>query len=172
MLLSESRRASRTTPGGALVLLADQDRSRWDPALVSEGQELVRRCLRIDRPGPYQLQAAINAVHSDARSIEETDWGQVLELYDQLLALAPTPVAALNRAVALAELDGPAPALAVVDELPLDGYGVFHAVRADLLRRLGRDAEAAAEYEAAMAATENIAERDWLEHQRAALSHG
>jgi RNA polymerase sigma-70 factor, ECF subfamily len=169
MLLSESRRAARTTPGGALVLLADQDRSRWDRALVSEGQELVRRCLRVDRPGPYQIQAAINAVHSDARSAAETDWAQVLELYDQLLAVAPTPVAALNRAVALAELEGPEPALAVVDELSLDGYGVFHAVRADLLRRLGRDAEAAAEYDAALALTENLAERDWLERRRASL---
>ena len=170
MLLSESRRAARTTPGGALVLLADQDRSRWDPALVSEGQELVRRCLRIDRPGPYQLQAAINAIHSDAPSIAETDWAQVLQLYDQLLELAPTPIVALNRAVALAELEGPEPALALVDGLPLEGYGVFHAVRADLLRRLGREHEAAREYEAALAATENLAERDWLEQRRASLS--
>jgi RNA polymerase sigma-70 factor (ECF subfamily) len=169
MLLSESRRAARTTTGGELVLLADQDRGRWDPALVSEGQELVRRCLRRDRPGPYQIQAAINAVHSDAPSAAETDWAQILQLYDQLTALAPTPVAALNRAVALAEVEGPEPALAVVDELPLDGYGVFHAVRADLLRRLGRDAEAAAEYEAAHSLTENLAERDWLERRRGAL---
>jgi RNA polymerase sigma-70 factor (ECF subfamily) len=136
---------------------------------VSEGQELVRRCLRRDRPGPYQIQAAINAVHSDARSAAETDWAQILQLYDQLLAVAPTPVAALNRAVALAEVEGPEPALAVVDELPLDGYEVLHAVRADLLRRLGRDAEAAAEYEAALALTENLAERDWLERRSAAL---
>jgi RNA polymerase sigma-70 factor (ECF subfamily) len=169
MLLSESRRAARTTPGGALVLLADQDRGRWDPGLVSEGQELMRRCLRIDRPGPYQIQAAINAVHSDARSSAETDWTQVLQLYDQLLELAPTPIVALNRAVALAELEGPEPALAVVDELPLEGYGVFHAVRADLLRRLGREREASREYEAALAATDNLAERDWLERRRAAL---
>jgi RNA polymerase sigma-70 factor, ECF subfamily len=169
MLLSESRRAARTTPGGALVLLADQDRGRWDPALVSEGQELVRRCLRIDRPGPYQIQAAINAVHSDARSIAETDWTQVLQLYDQLLELAPTPIVALNRAVALAELEGPEPALAVVDKLPLEGYGIFHAVRADLLRRLGREGEASSEYEAALTATDNLAERDWLERRRAAL---
>jgi RNA polymerase sigma-70 factor (ECF subfamily) len=170
MLLSESRRAARTTPDGALVLLADQDRTRWDPALVSEGQGLVRRCLRIDRPGPYQMQAAINAVHSEAVSIADTDWGQILQLYDQLLAVAPTPIVALNRAAALAELEGPEPALAVVDELPLEGFGVFHAVRADLLRRLGREGEAAHEYEAALAATENLAERDWLERRRASLS--
>jgi RNA polymerase sigma-70 factor (ECF subfamily) len=172
MLLSESRRAARTTPEGALVLLADQDRGRWDPALVSEGQELVRRCLRIDRPGPYQLQAAIHAVHSDAAGIAETDWVQILQLYDQLLAVAPTPVAALNRAVALAEVEGPEPALALVDELPLEGYGIFHAVRADLLRRLGREAEAAEEYCAALAATENLAERDWLARRHAALGSG
>jgi RNA polymerase sigma-70 factor, ECF subfamily len=171
MLLSESRRAARTTPDGALVLLADQNRGRWDPALVSEGQELVRRCLRIDRPGPYQIQAAINAVHSDAASLAETDWVQILQLYDQLLAVAPTPVAALNRAVAVAEVEGPEPALALVDELPLDGYGIFHAVRADLLRRLGRNAEAAEEYDAALAATENLAERDLLMRRRAALGN-
>ena len=118
MLLVESRRAARSTPDGKLVLLADQDRGRWDPALVAEGQALVRRCLMIDRPGPYQLQAAINAVHSDAPSAAETDWGQVLRLYDQLLAIAPTPVAALNRAVAVAELEGPEAGLALVDAGP------------------------------------------------------
>ena len=151
------------------MLLADQDRSRGDPALVAEGQKMVRRCLRLARPGPYQIQAAINAVHSDAASTAETDWAQILQLYDQLVAVAPTPIVALNRAVALAELKGPEPALDVVDELSLDGYGVFHAVRADLLRRLGREAEAAGEYEAALALTENLAERDWLERRGSSL---
>ncbi|MEV2252922.1 sigma-70 family RNA polymerase sigma factor [Streptomyces sp. NPDC050147] len=162
MLLSESRRAARTTAGGELVLLADQDRGRWDRALIAEGQELVRRCLRRGRPGPYQIQAAINAVHSDAPTASATDWGQILQLYDQLLAVAPTPVAALNRAVAVAEVKGPDEALALVDDLALDGYHVFHAVRADLLRRLGRTDEATAAYDAALAHTENAAERTFL----------
>lgn len=168
MLLVESRRAARTTAAGELVLLADQDRGLWDPRLVAEGQALVRRCLRRDQPGPYQLQAAINAVHSDAPSATATDWRQILQLYDQLLEMAPTPVVALNRAVAVAvaEVDGPAAALAIVDDLDLDRYHLFHAIRADLLRRLGRDAGAALAYEAAMAWTENVAERDFLERAR------
>jgi RNA polymerase sigma-70 factor (ECF subfamily) len=169
MLLTESRRAARTTPDGALVPLAEQDRARWDRALIAEGQELFRRCLRLGRPGQYQLQAAINAVHSDAASAADTDWSQVVQLYDQLLAVAPTPVAALNRAVALAELEGPEAGLAIVDELELDGYHLFHAIRADLLRRLGRGADAAAAYEAALALTENATERDFLTRRRAAL---
>jgi RNA polymerase sigma-70 factor (ECF subfamily) len=165
MLLVESRRASRVTAEGALVLLADQDRSRWDGDLIAEGRALVRRCLARDEPGPYQVQAAIQAVHSDA----PTDWSQVLALYDQLLALAPSPVVALNRAVAVAEVEGPAAALALVDALDLDGYRVFHAVRADLLRRLGRDAEAGAAYAAAIARSANGAERDHLRGRAAAL---
>jgi len=165
MLLLESRRAARTGPGGGLVRLADQDRSRWDASLVAEGQELVRRCLRRDRPGPYQLQAAINAVHSDP----PTDWTQVLALYDQLLAFMPSPVVALNRAVAVAEVAGPAAGLALVDELELDGYHVFHAIRADLLRRLGRAEEAAQAYDTAIARTANAAERDFLERSRGSL---
>jgi RNA polymerase sigma-70 factor, ECF subfamily len=169
MLLTESRRVARTTPEGALVPLAEQDRARWDRALIADGQELVRRCLRLGRPGQYQLQAAINAVHSDAASAADTDWSQVVQLYDQLLAVAPTPVAALNRAVALAELEGPEAGLAIVDELELDGYHLFHAIRADLLRRVGRGADAAAAYEAALALTENAAERDFLTRRRAAL---
>ena len=159
MLLVESRRPARTTPDGGLVLLADQDRDRWDRALVAEGQAIVRECLRRDRPGPYQIQAAINAVHSDAPAAAVTDWWQILALYDQLLAMAPSPVVALNRAVAVAEVEGPAAALAVVDGLDLDGYHLFHAVRADLLRRLGRDAEAAQCYDAAIARAGNAAER-------------
>ncbi|MDG4785386.1 RNA polymerase sigma factor [Micromonospora sp. WMMD1102] len=170
MLLVESRRPSRTGPDGGLVRLAEQDRSRWDRRLVTEGQVLVRRCLRRDRPGPYQIQAAINAVHSDAPTAAETDWGQILRLYDHLMALAPSPVVALNRAVALAEVAGPAPALDLVDALDLDTYHVFHAVRADLLRRLGRTAEAAAAYDAAAALTGNTVEQDFLRRNRRALT--
>jgi RNA polymerase sigma-70 factor (ECF subfamily) len=162
MLLTESRRAARTTAAGELVLLADQDRSLWDGELIAEGQALVRRCLRRNQPGPYQLQAAIAAVHSDP----PTDWRQVVALYDQLLALAPTPVVALNRAVAVAELEGPGPALALVDALELDGYYLFHAIRADLLRRLGRTEEASAAYGAAIERTANAAERDFLARRR------
>ncbi|HEU5331900.1 MAG TPA: RNA polymerase sigma factor [Actinocrinis sp.] len=170
MLLADSRRAARTTAAGDLVLLADQDRSLWDRALIEEGQALVRRCLRRGRPGPYQIQAAINAVHSDAPDAARTDWGQIVQLYDQLLAIAPSPVAELNRAVAVAEVEGPGPALALVDGLGLDGYHLLHAIRADLLRRLGRGAEAAEAYTAAIARTENPAERAFLERNRSALS--
>ncbi|MBC6463536.1 RNA polymerase sigma factor, partial [Actinomadura sp. HBU206391] len=170
MLLVESRRTARTTPGGDLVLLADQDRGRWDPRLIAEGQGIVRQCLRRDRPGPYQVQAAINAVHSDAPTAAATDWRQILQLYDQLLSLAPNPVVALNRAVAVAEVEGPQEALALVDALDLDGYHLFHAIRADLLRRLGREAEAAAAYESAMARTENAAEREFLRRCRLAVT--
>jgi RNA polymerase sigma-70 factor (ECF subfamily) len=169
MLLVDARRAARTTADGALVLLADQDRSRWDRDRIAEGQALVRRCLRRNQPGPYQVQAAINAVHSDAPAAA-TDWRQILALYDQLLALAPSPVVALNRAVAVAEVEGPAAALALVDGLELDGYHLFHAIRADLLRRLGRDAEAALAYDAAIARAENTAERAFLQGRRRALA--
>ncbi|MEW9533861.1 RNA polymerase sigma factor [Microbispora sp. NPDC049125] len=169
MLLIESRRAARTTPDGALVRLADQDRTRWDRDLAAEGRDIVRRCLRRGRPGPYQIQAAINAVHSDAPDAAGTDWSQIVRLYDQLMTLTPSPVAALNRAVAVAELEGPATALALVDALDLGGYHVFHAVRADLLRRLRRTAEAARAYDAAIALTGNAAERDFLRRTRQAL---
>jgi RNA polymerase sigma-70 factor (ECF subfamily) len=170
MLLIESRRPARTGPDGELVRLADQDRALWDGELIEEGQALVRRCLRIGQPGPYQVQAAINAVHSDAPSTAATDWSQILELYDQLLALTPTPIVALNRAVAVAEVDGPEAALALVDDLELDTYHLFHAIRADLLRRLGRTAEAAQAYEAALSRTENAAERELLERSRQAVT--
>jgi len=170
MLLSESRRASRTTPDGNLVQLADQDRGRWDRGLIAEGQAIVRHCLRRNQPGPYQIQAAINAVHSDAPTAAATDWWQILQLYDQLLLLAPSPVVALNRAVAVAEVEGPDAALTLVDGLDLDGYYLFHAIRADLLRRLGRNAEAALAYEAAIAHTENATERDFLQRSRQALT--
>jgi RNA polymerase sigma-70 factor (ECF subfamily) len=162
LLLTESRRASRTGPDGSLVVLGEQDRGRWDRALIEEGQAIVRRCLRRNEPGPYQLQAAINAVHSDAATMEETDWRQIVALYDQLLAAAPTPVVALNRAIAVAEVDGPAAGLALVDALELDAYHPFHAVRADLLRRLGRDAEATIAYERAAALAPTEAERAFL----------
>ena len=167
MLLTESRRATRTGPGGEFVRLADQDRDQWDRGLIAEGQGIVRQFLRREQPGPYQIQAAINAVHSDASSSDATDWRQILQLYDQLLVVAPSPVVALNRAVAVAEVAGPADALALVDDLALDRYHQFHAIRADLLRRLGRSAEAAAAYDAAIARTENAAERDLLQRNRA-----
>jgi RNA polymerase sigma-70 factor (ECF subfamily) len=170
MLLTEARRPARTTADGALVPLPEQDRRRWDAGLVAEGQALVRRCLRRDRPGPYQIQAAIAAVHSDAPSAAGTDWAQILTLYDQLSAYAPGPVVALNRAVALAEVAGPAVALAAVDRLDLAGYHVFHAVRADLLRRLGRVEEAARAYRTAAERTGNAAERAFLS-ARAASAH-
>ncbi|WP_414720589.1 RNA polymerase sigma factor [Streptomyces sp.] len=171
MLLTQARRAARTTADGELVPLAEQDRGRWDRGLIAEGQAIVRRCLRLGRPGPYQIQAAINAVHSDAPTAADTDWRQVLRLYDHLLAVAPNPVAALNRAVAVAEVEGPEAGLALADALAprLDGYHVLHAVRADLLRRLGREAEAASAYEAAIARTGNRAERDFLRRRRQAL---
>jgi len=164
LLLTESRRPSRTRPDGSLVLLGDQDRTGWDQALIQEGQAILRRCLRRDQPGPYQLQAAINAVHADAPTLQQTDWPQILALYDQLLWLAPTPVVALNRAVAVGEVRGPAAALALVEELDLDGYHLFHATRADLLRRLGRHREAEAAYQQAAALAPTDAERDFLSH--------
>jgi RNA polymerase sigma-70 factor (ECF subfamily) len=162
LLLTESRRASRTRPDGSLVLLGEQDRIRWDRALIAEGQAILRRCLRRNQPGAYQLQAAVNAVHADAPTVQQTDWSQIVALYDQLLAVAPTPVVALNRAVAIGEVHGPAAALALVDELDLDNYHPYHATRADLLRRLGRHREAAAAYERAAAMAPTQAERDFL----------
>jgi RNA polymerase sigma-70 factor (ECF subfamily) len=169
MLLVESRRTARVDQDGELVLLADQDRARWDRDLIAEGQQLVRRCLRRNRPGPYQLQAAINAVHSDATSTATTDWAQIVTLYDQLMAVAPSPVVALHRAVAVAEVSGPGAGLALIDGLELPRHRFFHAVRADLLRRLGRRAEAAAAYDAAMALAGNEADRAFLRQRRAAL---
>jgi RNA polymerase sigma-70 factor (ECF subfamily) len=162
LLLTESRHASRTRPDGSLVLLGEQDRTRWNRSLIEEGQAIVRRCLRRNQPGPYQLQAAINAVHADAPTLEETDWPQIVALYDQLLAVAPTPVVALNRAIAVGEVEGPAAALALVEELDLDTYHPFHATRADLLRRLGRHREAATAYQRAAAMAPTDAERDFL----------
>jgi len=171
MLLTESRRPARIGRDGALVLLADQDRTSWDQALIAEGQALVRRCLRRDQPGPYQIQAAISAVHSDAPVAAATDWDQILALYDQLLMVAPNPVVALNRAVVVAEVQGPAAALAIVDGLGLTRYYLFHAIRADLLRRLGRLADAGAAYQAAMAGTSNAAELAHLTAAKQRVEH-
>jgi RNA polymerase sigma-70 factor, ECF subfamily len=172
MLLIESRRATRTTRDGDLVLLMDQDRGRWDRRLIAEGQAIVRQCLRRQDPGPYQIQAAINAVHSDAATADATDWRQILQLYDQLLAIAPNPIVALYRAVAVGELDGPHAALTIVDALNLEAYQPFHAIRADLLRRLGRFADAALAYEAAIDRTLNETERAFLRRRRQEVTPG
>jgi RNA polymerase sigma-70 factor, ECF subfamily len=168
MLFAESRRPARTAPDGSLVLLPDQDRSRWDPVLLAEAQTIVRACLRRNRPGPYQIQAAIAAVHSDAPTAADTDWSQVLALYDQLLALAPTAVVALNRAVAVAELHGPTAGLAEVDRLELPTYHLFHATRAHLLSRLARSEEARAAYVQALELATNETERAFLAERLAA----
>jgi RNA polymerase sigma-70 factor (ECF subfamily) len=170
LLLIEARGAARTGPDGALIPLGAQDRSRWDRALIVEGQGLVRRCLAANQPGPYQIQAAINAVHADALRAEDTAWDQIVMLYDQLLVFTPTPVVALNRAVAVGELRSPAEALALVDALKLDEYYLFHAVRADFLVRLGRLAEADAAYQQAVTRTSNRAELGLLEKRRAELA--
>jgi len=172
MLLIEARRPARTTDTGHLLRLAEQDRSLWDRALIVEGQAIVRACLRRNQPGPYQIQAAINAVHSDAAAAAATDWSQIVALYDQLMACALSPVVALNRAVAVAETEGPLAALALVDRLALDDYYLFHAIRADLLRRLGRSTEAARAYEDAIARTDNGAERAFLQGALKALPAG
>lgn len=174
MLLTEARHRTRVA-GGELIPLHEQDRGGWDRALIAEGHALVRECLARNRPGQYQLLAAINAVHTDAPTAADTEWEQIAALYDQLYALAPSPVVALNRAVAIAELDGPAVALAEVDRLPdvqpsLTTYHAWHATRADLLRRLGRSADARAAYDAAIDATENPAERAYLARRRGSLA--
>ena len=172
LLLTASRRPARTAPDGSLVLLPDQDRSLWDAALVAEGQDLVRACLRRNRPGPYQVQAAIAAVHSDAATAAATDWSQIVTLYDQLTVLTPTPVVALNRAVALAERDGPDAGLEAVADLAdaLDAYQPYHAIRADLLRRAGRTPEAADAYRTAIALSDNAQERRFLTARLRALA--
>jgi RNA polymerase sigma-70 factor, ECF subfamily len=172
LLLTEARRPARVNASGGPVLLADQDRARWDRALIAEGQVLVRELVRRNQPGPYQVQAAIAAVHSAAATAAETDWRQVVALYDILMGLTPTPVVALNRAVAVAEVSGVAEALRLVDELEMDSYHLFHATRADLLRRLGRDAEAAAAYDAALALAGNEAEQAFLLARRNSLPSG
>ena len=168
MLLTDARRSARFADG-VLVPMADQDRAAWDPSEISEGLALVRECLAVDRPGAYQLQAAVNAVHVSARTAADTDWSQIATLYGQLLSLTPSPVVALNRAIAVSELDGPAVGLAEVDRLDLATYHLWHATRAELLRRLGRADDARTAYDAALALTENNAERTYLTRQRDSL---
>ena len=170
MLLTESRRSARTTVDGDLVVLPEQDRGQWDKDLIAEGQALVRACLRRNKPGPYQIQAAISAVHSDAVVASETDWPQILELYDQLLLSTPTPIVALNRAVAVSEVDGALAALDLVDALDLSGFYLYHAIRAELLRRLGRPDDALAAYDTAIALADNSAERAFLVRARDSLA--
>jgi RNA polymerase sigma-70 factor (ECF subfamily) len=172
LLLTESRQAARTTADGSIVLLGNQDRSQWDQRLIEEGQSLVRACLRRNRPGPFQIQAAVAAVHSDSPTAEGTDWSQILQLYDQLMTIAPTPVVALNRAVAVAEVDGVTAALDQLEGLDLNGYHLFHATRAELLRRKGHVEAADAAYEAALALVSNQAERRLLEERRLLNSLG
>jgi RNA polymerase sigma-70 factor (ECF subfamily) len=167
-VLTEARREARVR-NGQLVPLGEQDRAGWDRALIAEGHDLVRECLAINRPGRYQILAAINAVHTDAPTASDTDWSQVVALYDQLTRLDPSPIVALNRAVAVAELDGPKVTLTLIDRLPLTGYHAWHAARADMLRRLGRTAEAKEAYGAAIAATRNSAERAYLSRKRGEL---
>ena len=168
LVLTEARREARVR-NGQLVPLGEQDRPGWDGALIVEGHDLVRECLAINRPGRYQILAAINAVHTDAPTASDTDWSQVVALYDQLARLDPSPIVALNRAVAVAQLDGPEVALALVDRLPLTGYHAWHATRAELLRRLGRSEEAKEAYDAAIDATQNSAERAYLSRKRGEL---
>jgi RNA polymerase sigma-70 factor (ECF subfamily) len=168
LVLTEARREARVR-NGQLVPLGEQDRAGWNRALIAEGHDLVRECLAINRPGRYQILAAINAVHTDAPALPDTDWSQVVALYDQLSRLDPSPIVALNRAVAVAELDGPKVALALVDRLPLTNYHAWHVARAELLRRLGRTAEAKDSYDAAIAATQNSAERTYLIRKRGEL---
>ena len=167
MLLTEARRGARVSADGQLVTLAEQDRGAWDRALIAEGHALVRARLASGAaPGRYQIQAAINAVHTDVRDVRDTDWSQVVALYDQLLRLDPSPIVRLNRAVAVAELDGPEVALAQVDALPLQGYHPFHATRADLLRRLGRSEQSRAAYDRAIELAGNTAETAYLTRRR------
>ena len=172
MLLTEARRTARVSATGELVTLGEQDRRAWDPALVAEGQRLVRERLAAAAggvaPGRYQILAAINAVHTSARDIRDTDWSQVVALYDQLVRLDPSPIIALNRAIAVAELDGPEVALAAVDRLEdrLAGYHAYHATRADLLRRLGRSQQARVAYDTAIELAGNTAEIAYLTRRR------
>lgn len=172
MLLSDSRRLSRVAVDGTLVRLADQDRTQWDRKLISEGQDLVRICLRRNQPGPFQIQAAIAAVHADARTAESTDWSQVIVLYNQLFEIRPNAVVALNRAAAVAELHGPIEglaALAEIDPSSLDNYQPYHAALADILARAGRHDEARAAYDRAIELTTNTVERDFLIRRRTAI---
>ena len=169
MLLTEARRTARVSAGGELVTLVEQDRGTWDAALIAEGHRLVRERLAARvAPGRYQILAAISAVHTSARDVGATDWSQVVALYDQLVRLDPSPIIALNRAIAIAELDGPAVALAAIGRLEpkLAGYHAFHATRADLLRRLGRSRESRAAYDNAIELAGNTAETAYLTRRR------
>jgi len=170
-ILTESRRPARTIDG-SLVRLADQDRSLWNSDLIVEGHALVRACLRQNMPGPYQIQAAIAAVHADAPSVERTDWVQIVALYDQLVAYLPSPVVALNRAIAISELQGPAVALPLIEQLDLDSNHLYHATRAELLERLGRDADALDAYDRALALVTNNAEQRHLRRRRQVVVDG
>lgn len=171
MLLSEARRPARTNLRGSMVRLADQDRTRWDRALIEEGRGLVRACLRRNRPGPFQIQAAIAAVHADAITADATDWSQIVALYDQLCTIRPNAVVALNRAVAVGSLDGPSAGLDALDQVELKDYQPYHAARADLLARAGRTDEAVAAYDQAIHLTSNLAEREFLRRQREKTYH-
>jgi RNA polymerase sigma-70 factor, ECF subfamily len=166
MLLIDARRAARLTPGGELAVLAQQDRTRWDAGCIAEGLALLRQCIQLNQPGYYQLQAAIQAVHCSAPTADATDWPQICNLYDQLILLTASPVVALNRAVAVAEVEGPDAALRLLDQLPLDHFHLFHAIRADLLSRLGRTSAAIDAYDSAIARAENQVEREFLKRKR------
>jgi RNA polymerase sigma-70 factor, ECF subfamily len=170
MLLNEARRDARVSASGELVLLADQDRTRWNADLIAEGHTLVRECVRHNQPGPYQLQAAISGVHTSAANTQTTDWKSIVHLYDQLLSIAPNPIVALNRAVAVAEIHGPEAALPLVENCDLDSYYLYHAIRADLLRRAGRHTEALDAYDRAIARSENSTERDFLIRRKVATA--
>jgi RNA polymerase sigma-70 factor (ECF subfamily) len=178
LVLTDARRPARVAPDGSMVRLADQDRSLWDRRLVTEGHALVRACLRRDQPGPFQIQAAIAAVHADAPTADATDWSQIVALYDHLHALRPNAVVAINRAVAVAEHRGPDAALAALAPLDtvahdaIDAYQPYHAARADLLARTGRTAEAIRAYDRAIELTTNPAEHRFLARQRAVLTAG
>ncbi|MEP7201314.1 MAG: RNA polymerase sigma factor [Ilumatobacteraceae bacterium] len=169
LLLTEARRPARVSADGSLVRLGEQDRSLWNSALIEEGHAIVRALLRRGIPGPYQIQAAIAAVHADAATAEATDWSQIVQLYDQLLMYTPTPIVALNRAIAVAELDGPEPALAIIEQLDLGNFHLYHAARADLLERLGRVDEATDSYDRSIDLTTNMVEQDHLRRRRADL---
>jgi RNA polymerase sigma-70 factor (ECF subfamily) len=171
MRLQHARRAARTDPDGDLVLLADQDRCRWDRTEIAEGRALVERALRMGRPGPYQLQAAIAALHAEAARAEDTDWPQITALYEELLRHAPSPVARLNHAVAVAMVQGPAAGLALLESIDgLDNYRLYHSARAELLRREGRDREAADAFRLALRLATNPAEQRFLRRRLAALA--
>ncbi|HKT00134.1 MAG TPA: RNA polymerase sigma factor [Rugosimonospora sp.] len=171
MLLTQARRAARVSATGELVILGEQDRGAWDRGLIAEGHALVRARLAAGQaPGRYQILAAINAVHTDARDIRDTDWSQVVALYDQLVRLDPSPIVRLNRAIAVAEVDGPQVALAQVDGLPLEGYHAYHAARADLLRRLGHSEQSRAAYDRAIELAGNTAETAHLIRRRDQLA--